>query len=52
MSAKNKKIDNKFAAYKLCEILFREGLINFETYLKIEAERKAYATSKHTNSGT
>lgn len=40
MSAGNKTIDNKFAAYKLLEILFKEGLINFATYTKIEAERK------------
>lgn len=51
MSAENKQIDNKFAAYKLLEILFKEGLINFATYTKIEAERKAYVESKHSNIG-
>lgn len=45
-SAETKKIDNKFAAYKLLEILFKEGLVNFETYSKIDAERKSYAESK------
>lgn len=51
LSAENKQIDNRFAAYKLLEILFKEGLINFATYTKIEAERKAYVESKHSNIG-
>lgn len=52
VSVEEKQIDNKFAAYKLLEILFKEGLINFATYTKIEAERKAYVESKHNDSGT
>lgn len=51
LSANNKQIDNKFAAYKLLEVLFKEGLINFATYTKIEAERKAYAESKRKDAG-
>ena len=51
-NVEEKQIDNKFAAYKLLEILFKEGLINFSTYTKIEAERKAYAESKHKVSDT
>lgn len=47
MDIKDKQINNKFAAYKLLEIIFKEGLINFATYTKIEAERKAYVESKH-----
>jgi len=50
-SVEEKQIDNRFAAYKLLEILFKEGLINFATYTKIEAERKAYVESKHSNIG-
>jgi len=50
VDAGDRQIDNKFAAYKLLEILFKEGLINFATYTKIEAERKAYIESKHNNS--
>lgn len=46
ISAETKQINNKFAAYKLLEILFKEGLINFATYTKIEAERKAYLEAK------
>lgn len=51
LSADNKQIDNKYAAYKLFEILFKEGLINFATYTRIEAERKTYAESKRNKSG-
>lgn len=51
VSVEEKQIDNKFAAYKLLEILFKEGLINFATYTKIKAERKAYVESKHSDSG-
>ncbi len=51
-SVEEKQIDNRFAAYKLLEILFKEGLINFATYTKIEAERKSYTESKYNKSGT
>lgn len=51
-SVEKKQIDNRFAAYKLLEILFKEGLINFATYTKIEAERKSYTESKYNKSGT
>lgn len=50
-SVEEKQINNKFAAYKLLEILFKEGLINFSTYTKIEAERKAYAESRYNDGG-
>ena len=43
-----KKFDNKFVAYKLLEILFEEGLINFATYQKIEEERKIRIKDKVT----
>lgn len=42
------KFNNKFVAYKLLEILFEEGLINFATYKKIEEERKARIKDKAT----
>ena len=42
------QIDSTFAAYKLLEILFEEGLINFATYQKIQAERKAYLETLNT----
>ena len=46
--AEQEQIDSTFAAYKLLEILFEEGLINFATYQKIQAERKAYLETLNT----
>lgn len=42
-----KQIDSTFAAYKLLEILFEEKLINFDTYERIEEERKTVLKSKN-----
>ena len=44
-------MDSRYAAYKLIKILFKEGLINFETYQRIEEEHKQYVQSKNPTKG-